>query len=186
MHEITFSQAQIWQTPSGNWLALNVDKNHLPMARRFVDGMSEGKPYTALLKRFSPKRSLDANAYFWVLCGKLAARLELSPNEVYRQYIPDVADNYVIFPVREDLIDKVSRMWCEGHTGRIAEDIGECRKTAGYHNLRCYIGSSDYDTVQMSRLINLVVDDCKQQGIETKTPQELAVMMAGWGDAQKN
>ena len=38
------------------------------------------------------------------------------------------------------------------------------------------MGSSDYDTAQMSRLIEIIVEECKTQGIETLTPEELARM----------
>ena len=53
-------------------------------------------------------------------------------------------------------------------------------KLPGCVNVILYYGSSTYDTAQMSRLINLAVQDCKEQGIETMTPQELAAMMEGW------
>ena len=46
-----------------------------------------------------------------------------------------------------------------------------------------YIGSSDYDTAQMSRLIDLIVQDCKAQGIETLTPDKLDAMKVKWGEA---
>ena len=138
------------------------------------------KLYDADLKEYREKRSLDANAYAWVLMDKLAAKLRMRPDEVYRQYIPDVAGNSVIVPVREDMIEHWDKIWCSGHLGRMIEDMGECRHTPGYHNIRCYLGSSDYDTVQMSRLIDLIVEDCKAQEIETKTPEQLAMMKEDW------
>lgn len=166
---------------AGTWLSLLVDPADVKQARKFAATMD--KPHTAALKLWRPKRSLDANAYFWTLCGKLAAKIGLPPNEVYRQYIPDVAGNYVVWPVKAEDADRLARMWCDGHIGRITEDLGPCRNTPGYRNLRCYIGSSDYDTAQMYRLINLVIEDCKEQGIETMTPRELAALMERW-DAQ--
>lgn len=42
-------------------------------------------------------------------------------------------------------------------------------------------GSSTYDTAQMSRLIDLIVQDCREQGIETLPPDKLAGMMEEWG-----
>lgn len=180
--DIKFTRARWNIDEAGTWLSLLVDPADVKRAKKFAGEMPD-RPHTATLKRYRARRSMDANAYFWILCGKLAARLGLSPNAVYRQYIPDVADNYVIWPVKEELIDQVSRTWCDGHIGRVAEDLGSCRNTPGYRNLRCYIGSSDYDTAQMSRLIGLVVEDCKGQGIETMTPDELAALMGRY-DAQ--
>lgn len=138
------------------------------------------------IKKHRERRSLDANAYFWVLAGKLAAKLGISPDEVYCQYIPDVGGNYEVVPVREDRLVQWDRLWRAGHIGRLTVDIGPCRNTPGYHNVKTYIGSSDYDTAQMSRLIDLIVEDCKEQGIETLTPDKLDAMKERWGHAPGN
>lgn len=120
------------------------------------------------------------NAYCWVLIGKLAAKLALTPEEVYRQYIPDVADNYTIVPIKEEHIEHWDRIWCKGHIGRMTKDMGPCRNISGYHNIMSFFGSSDYDTAQMHRLIELVVSDCKSQGIETLPPEELERLEREW------
>jgi hypothetical protein len=174
---IQFDRAKWTQDSEGFWLSLKAKSP--AQAREFVDEM-KNKLYDADLKEHREKRSLDANSYFWVLAGKLASKLRVSPDEIYRQYIPDVADNYVVQPVHEDMIERWDKIWCAGHIGRMTDDIGECRHTPGYHNIRCYLSSSDYDTAQMSRLISLIVDDCKEQGIETMTPAELDVLESKW------
>ena len=53
-------------------------------------------------------------------------------------------------------------------------------KIPGYRNLRCYYGSSTYDTKQMSQLIDNLVQDCKALGIETLTPDKLALLTEEW------
>ena len=53
-------------------------------------------------------------------------------------------------------------------------------KLEGYVNVISYYGSSEYDTAQMSRLIDLLIAECREQGIETKTPAELAALMEEW------
>lgn len=58
--------------------------------------------------------------------------------------------------------------------------LGDCKKTAGYVNVMSYYGSSVYEPAQMSRLIDLVVHDCKEFGIETLTPSELARLKEEW------
>ena len=174
---LTFDKAR-WQYDSdGCWLCLRPKVPKL--AERFVAEMKP-KEYDADLKEHRERRSLDANAYFWVLAGKLAAKLGVSPEDVYRQYIRDVADNYVVQPVREDLLEHWDRIWCKRHLGRMTEDMGPCKRTEGYNNVRCFLGSSDYDTAQMSRLIDLIVEDCKEQGIETMTPEELGALKEAW------
>ena len=180
---IQFDKAKWQQDSDGFWLSLHVK---IPaLAKQFVDAM-QSKLYDADLKIHRNKRSLDANAYAWTMMDKLAEKLRVSPEEVYRQYIPDVAGNSVIVPVREDMLEHWNRIWCSGHIGRMTDDLGECRHTPGYHNIRCYFGSSDYDSVQMSRLIDLIIDDCKAQEIQTKTPDEIAKMEAEYAQADKS
>lgn len=134
------------------------------------------------VKKYRKKRSLDANAYFWVLANRLAEKLRIDANGIYRSYVPDIGGSYEVVPVREDKIDAWEKVWCSGHIGRMIEDMGPCRNIKGYHYIRSYISSSDYDTGQMSQLIELVVADCKEQGIETMTPRELDALVSRWGE----
>lgn len=177
--KLQFNAAKWSQDQYGVWLSI-LTKNPA-QAKQFAVEVQD-KLYDADLHLHREKRSLDANAYFWKLAGELASKLHISPEEVYRLYIPDVAGNYVIQPVREDMLERWDRIWCAGHIGRMTDDIGECKRTPGYHNIRCFLGSSDYDSAQMSRLIQLIVEDCKEQGIETLTPQEISLMLESQGD----
>ena len=49
-----------------------------------------------------------------------------------------------------------------------------------YRTYVMYRGSHDYDTREMSELINGLVSECKEVGIETITPAELDEMMKAW------
>ena len=51
----------------------------------------------------------------------------------------------------------------------------------GFTDVMLYYGSSTYDTAQMSRLINMIVQDCEIFGIETKDPEELEKLLQEWG-----
>lgn len=42
-------------------------------------------------------------------------------------------------------------------------------------------GSSEYDTVEMSHFIDRIVEEAKELGIETATPDELERMKQEWG-----
>lgn len=154
-------------------------------AKKFV-GEMKPKKYSLEVKEYRKPRSLDSNAYAWVLLGKLAAVLSekyapVTPEDIYRDCIRDIGDNYEVIPIREDAIEAWNKNWCRGHIGRLTEDLGPCKNTKGYHNIRTYIGSSDYTQEQMTSLINVIVTECKLQGIETLTPEELARMNLEWG-----
>ena len=126
------------------------------------------------IKKYHKPRSSEANAYFWLLVGKLAAVLHMPATEIYRHCVREIGDNFEIIPIREDAIPKWTRSWNERGAGWVVDDLGPCSRTPGYRNLKCYYGSSTYDSEQMSRLIDQIVEECKLQGIETATPEELA------------
>ena len=147
-------------------------------AKKFC-GEMKPKKYVAEIKEYREKRSLDANAYAWVLIGKLSGKLGISPEEVYRAAIRDVGDNYEVMPVRNDALERWKFIWSKHGIGWICEEIG-ASKLDGYTNVRNFYGSSAYDKAQMARLIDIIVQECKTQGIETMTPAELARLMGEW------
>lgn len=155
---------------------------NLPLAKikETLSRLLSTKNYEVSIKEAKKKRSLAANAYFWTLVDKLSAKVGVPPKDIYRQFIPDVGGNCLVVPIEEESVEEFCELWCKGHIGRIAEDWGPCRNTPGYHNVRIYKSSSDYNTEQMSRLIQLAVDECRQYGIETMTPNEIARMVDLW------
>ena len=140
------------------------------------------RQYTLEIKQFRKKRSLDANQKLWALINEMSTIIKLTPEEIYQGYIPDVGNNFRVFPVKPEEINEFAYDWCNGHIGRMVEDMGPCRKRdlMGYHNLRCYKGSSEYDTQTFSRLLELVMQDCRQLGIETMSEREQSLLLEEW------
>ena len=178
-----------WMEDSaGTWLCIKTNRR---MAVQACDEVKPGKEYDVKITQHRERRSLDANAYAWVLMDKLADHLSMSgqkpmtAEEVYRNYIPYVPGNYTIVPVKEGLVEHWDRIWCGDHLGRMTRDIGECKgkNLKGYRNVMSYMGSSDYDGKMMGRLIDLIIQDCKQYGIETLPPDRLEQMTREWGAA---
>ena len=173
---LEFTGARWSQDDSGFWISLKVENPF--EARRFLATKKE-KKYVADIKEYRERRSLDANAYMWVLVGKLSGKLGLPPEEIYRAAIRDVGDNYEVMPVRNDALERWKIIWQSNGLGWLCEEIGPS-KLDGYTNVRNFYGSSAYDKAQMSRLINNIVQDCKAQDIETLTPAELARLTEEW------
>ena len=143
-----------------------------------------GETLSLEIKRPTKKRSLDANAYAWVLIGKMAEATGLSPEEVYRSHIREVGGNYEVVPLRKEAVDTWVRNWGHNGLGWVCDILGDCKKTPGYVNVMTYYGSSVYDSAQMARLIDHIIQDCKALGIETLTPDELARLKEEWRNAQ--
>ncbi len=149
-------------------------------ARQFVRAAKPGKVYQADLKEHRKKRSLDANAYCWVLLDKIAACTGETVTDVYRTILRDIGGNSYIVPIRSDAVEHYMQIWQSNGTGWLCERLGECKNTPGYVNVKCYYGSSVYDTKQMSRLLDLIIQECKQLDIETLSPDKLAALKEDW------
>lgn len=138
------------------------------------------------IKRYREKRSPDANAYCWVLLDKLSEAMRIPATEIYRNAIRDIGGVSTIVPIRDDAVGEWIEIWRSHGVGWMCEVIGPC-KNEGYTYIKSYYGSSTYDTAQMSRLIDSIVQDCKAVGIETMTRRELQNLIATWEgkDGQK-
>ncbi len=159
-------------------LCLKVDNP--AAARQFVRTAKLGKVYQADLKEYRKKRSLDANALAWVLIDKISSCTGVPAREVYRDIIKDVGGNSYIVQIRYDAAEQYIRHWQSNGAGWIAENIGRCNDNIDFVNIKSYYGSSVYDTKQMSRLIDLIVQECKQLDIETLPPDKLALLKERW------
>lgn len=176
MTSLQFDRARWTQDNDGFWLCLRVK---IPtVARQFVETVKD-KLYDATIKTHRERRSNDANAYYWELCDKLSEKIGVSKEKIYRQHVKDIGGNTVILPVRNDAKEQFIRNWQGRGIGWPCDEIGDSKIT-GYTNVICYYGSSTYDSKQMSHLIDLIVQDCKDQGIETATPEQIELMKEGW------
>lgn len=130
------------------------------------------------MQRWREKRSLDMNAYCWILLDKLAAARGLTKAEVYREAIRGIGGVSETVCVTDKAVDRLVDGWSHKGLGWFAETMPS--KIPGCTNVILYYGSSTYDTKQMSALIDHIVQDCKAVGIETKPPHELETMLNEW------
>lgn len=130
------------------------------------------------IKEHKNYRSLDANAYLWVLLTKLQDKLSIPKEELYKNYIQKIGSSEIL-PVKNEAVDKFREAWQRNGLGWITETTKS--KLDGFTNVIAYYGSSSYNTAEMSRLINEVVDDCKEQNIETKSDSEINSLLKQWG-----
>lgn len=157
---------------------ITLEINERQDALQMVDAAHDAE-LSIKIGRKTKKRSLDANAYAWVLISKLAAKLNKSKTELYRDYIPDIGDNSDTVCVQNKAVKKLCEGWEGNGIGWLTETFPS--KLDGCTNVTLYYGSSTYDTYQMSRLINLIVQDCQEQGIETKSAEEIDSLLGQWG-----
>lgn len=129
------------------------------------------------VKKFRQRRSLDANAYAWVLIDKIAARMKIDKAQVYRDHIRRIGGVTETVCVQEKAVSRLRQAWHRNGLGWQTETFPS--KIDGCVNVILFYGSSTYDTAQMSSLIDSLVETCKAIGIETMPPNELESLIGG-------
>ena len=133
------------------------------------------------VKPWRERRSLDANAYFHVLVGKIAEKVGISADQCKVNMVLDYGAI-----MRDEQGQKV------GIKLPISVDVSKVYKYAKKFDTRqengkefnCYIiyeHTSLYDSAQMATLINGTVQEAQDLGIETITPAEKAKLLSLWG-----
>lgn len=150
----------------------------------YIDSIDDAKEYKLEVKEYRQKRSLNANSYAWTLLDKLAEKLHIGKTEIYRTYIKDVGGNSEIICIQDKALNHFREIWEQGHIGRFTETMPS--KIDGCTNVIVYYGSSDFDTASMSRLIELIVQDCESNGIITYNQDELDKLCNEWGVDNEN
>ena len=136
--------------------------------------LDSGKEYELTIKEHRKKRSKDANAYFWEFLDKLSVKLNIDKFRLYRELIRDIGGVSDIVCVQNKAVDSLIDGWKHNGIGWFAEK--EKSKIKGCTNVILYYGSSTYDSAQMSRLIDRLIWECQQVGIDTTDLSTKALM----------
>lgn len=139
-----------------------------------LEDVNAEKDLDVNVKVYREKRSLDSNAYCWVLCTKLANKLSSTKEEVYEEMLRRTGfieqDKIIAIPEDNDIESY------EGHWLYILTEDG----WSTYVRIR---GSSEYDTKEMSIFLDNIIEECKAQGIEVLPPEEIERMNALWNQS---
>lgn len=172
--KIKFTDLHITESGSQTLLIAEVHNESREVFKKILAEVKQktGKLFVMNIAEYRARRSLDANAYAWLLLDKLAKKLNSTKELIYLEIIKKVGA-FEIIPIKEEAVDEWARKWNAKGLGWVSEIIGES-KFRGYVNTINYFGSSVYNTKEMYELINEIVFLCKENDIETMTPDELA------------
>ena len=145
---------------------------------QIYDELKAAEKLTIKVGKLRKKRSMDANAYCWVLISKIAEKTKIPKTEVYRQAIKEIGGNCDTVCVQDKAVQSLCDGWQRNGLGWQTDTFPS--KIEGCTNVILYYGSSEYDTEQMSRLIESIVQDCQALGIETKSQAELDSLLSSW------
>lgn len=137
--------------------------------------VTKGKSLDVEIKQHRERRSLDSNAYLWVLLQKMADALHANKDDLYLQMLERYGQ-FTHVVLKPDAVDRFIGQW------RVVRNLGPIKVNGVYGiQLQCYFGSSTYNTKDMATLIDGVVSECKDIGIETLPPDEIERMSQEWG-----
>ena len=134
----------------------------------------QGKSLNVRITEWRKKRSLTQNAYLWFLIGELGKKIGIGKGEIYKGYVRDCGP-YEVIPIKSEAVAKFSKTWEARGLGWICETLRES-KLIGYETVIAYYGSSSYDSKEMARMIECVIADCEEQGIQTMPLKDIMLL----------
>ncbi len=166
-------------------LSLRVPKDESYMAKQTVatirTGLANGKErLTAAFAWYREQRSLNANAYFHVLVDKIAEKMQLGAEEVkikmvleYGTIATEGGDAVIVaLPKSANVSEYYTyAKWISDFTAQNGKP---------YSQYIFYKHTHALDKTEMARLIDGVVYEAQELGIETRTPDELASLIENW------
>ena len=159
-------------------LTTNRTQQNIQEVAKLKEVIEKGKLLNVNIKQYRQKRSLDANAYCFVLCQKIAEVIGNTKEYVYKQAIKQVGQ-FEIVPIRDEAVERWIKNWESKGLGWQSE-IWKDSKLEGYTNTINYFGSSVYDTKEMSVLLEEIVYQAKELGIDTMTSTERKELLDMW------
>lgn len=178
MHELTGKLAYLVGYTDKGKPIVALEINDRKEAMKMVDELHGEDILSIKIGKKGKKRSLDANAYCWVLISKLAEKLNITKTEVYRSAIREIGGNCDTVCVQDKAVKSLREGWERNGIGWQTDKFPS--KIEGCTNVVLYYGSSTYDGAQMSRLINIILQECLQLGIETKSREEIDSLLTSW------
>ena len=163
----------------GEWLVSFTTRDD---PRKLLDDL-QGDEISVEMKRFSPKRSKDANAFCWALCSDIgrALRPPIPKEDVYRMAIRSVGV-YTDVTVCTWNVETLIRRWTSHGEGWIADVIDDAG--IGRKKVFLYYGSSTYTVEEMRILLDWLVDQAEQMGLPIRLSKEDEErVLERWGKA---
>ena len=155
----------------GQEITFTVDGN---LTAAQLEGIVDAEKLRITAVKWRKKRSLDANALLWKCLGDIAASLGADKWQIYLMMLKRYG-KYTYVCVRPEAVEMVKRQWRE------TEEVGKVEINGQEAvQLLCYYGSSTYDTKQFSTLLDGVISEMQEMGLETPASEEMRRSLEEW------
>lgn len=138
--------------------------------RRFAYNFKAGE-YE--ISRRRKKRSTDANALCWKLCTEIANVLRADKDSIYIDMLKKYGQS--------DIVSVLSTVDVKGYFKYYDEFGKGYVKDKEFTHYKVYKGSSEYDTREMSILLDGIIDEAKALDIEVISERERTLLLQEWG-----
>ena len=131
------------------------------------------------IKQYRKARSLDANAMLWACLGDISAVTGIDKWSLYIKYLRECGQ-YTMIDIKAEALPMFKRVYRE------CELVGS-RYVDGEEILQvlCYYGSSNYDSKEFSILLDKVISDMKEAGLDVPTSKEMERALEIWQNEQE-
>lgn len=144
-----------------------------------IENLKDDK-LTIDIKKWRKKRSLDANKYFWELLQKVCDYKNINTIEDYKRRVKELGI-FKQFKIMAQDVKTFEKIWTDRGIAWFCEIVDtDYIGNIEFRIINAYYGSSSYNSKQMSRLIDNLVQDCKAVGIETKPQAEINSLLESW------
>lgn len=159
----------------GDMLQVIIPYNKLSLLEPVTKALASQKQLDIEITVHRKKRSLNANAALWLLLGKMAGVLNTNKDDLYLLML----ERYGVYThviVKPAVVAKVKEQW------RTVRELGEVTVNGQTGiQLQCYFGSHTYNSLEFSKLLDGVISEAKDIGIEFISREERDLMIEEWG-----
>ena len=121
-----------------------------------------------IIKEYKEKRSLTQNSYYWVLVTELANILRTSKEELHEQLIKRYSQS--------DYISLLAEINPANYFPYYEYQNTFIHNNNTFKSYLVFKRSSDMNKQEFSILLDGLISECKEVGINTMTPEEIAKM----------
>lgn len=124
------------------------------------------------IKEHKEKRSLNSNSYAWALIGKMADVLRVDKESIYLLMLKRYGQS--------EIVSVLSHININGYFKYFEVAGTSTLNGKEFTHYKVFKGSSEYDTKEMSILIDGIVEEAKELDIEVLPPDEIEKLKSLW------
>ena len=152
---------------------LSLTVNEKQTAMNLYDELHDCEKLSIKIDKYREKRSLNANALCWKVCTEIANVLRSDKDSVYLEMLKRYGQSEIVSVLSTVDVSGYFKYYDTFGTGYV--------KGKEFTHYKIYKGSSEYDTREMSILLDGIIDEAKGMGIDVMSESELALIKNEWG-----